>query len=56
MAKSLPVIRDVLAKTEGLTYAQAQEDRSLYDHIPSTDFTVRHMSQISVNYTEPAIG
>jgi 2-polyprenyl-6-methoxyphenol hydroxylase-like FAD-dependent oxidoreductase len=48
----LPVIRDVLAKTEGLTDAQAKEDRSLYDHILSTDFSAKHMSQISVNYTE----
>jgi 2-polyprenyl-6-methoxyphenol hydroxylase-like FAD-dependent oxidoreductase len=48
----LPVIRDVLAKTEGLTDAQAQEDRSLYNHMLSTDFSARHMSQINVNYTE----
>jgi 2-polyprenyl-6-methoxyphenol hydroxylase-like FAD-dependent oxidoreductase len=52
----LPVIRDVLAKTEGLTNAQAQEDRSFYDHMLSTDFSATQMSQINVNYTEPAIG
>jgi 2-polyprenyl-6-methoxyphenol hydroxylase-like FAD-dependent oxidoreductase len=44
----LPVIRDVLAKTEGLT--DAQEDRSLYNHMLSTDFDATQISQINVNY------
>jgi 2-polyprenyl-6-methoxyphenol hydroxylase-like FAD-dependent oxidoreductase len=48
----LPVIREVLAKTEGLTDAQAQEDRSLYNHMLSTDFDATQISQINVNYTE----
>jgi hypothetical protein len=47
----LPVIRDVLAKTEGLTDAAAEEDRSLYIHMLSTDFSAIQMSQINVNYT-----
>jgi 2-polyprenyl-6-methoxyphenol hydroxylase-like FAD-dependent oxidoreductase len=47
----LPVIRDVLAKTEGLTDAAAEEDRSLYIHMLSTDFGATQMSQINVNYT-----
>ena len=52
----LPVIRDVLDKTEGLTAAAAEEDRLLYIHMLSTDFGATQMSQINVNYTEPTIG
>jgi hypothetical protein len=51
----LPVIRDVLTRTEGLTDAVAEEDRSFYDQMASTDLRTQsaiRISQISVNYTE----
>jgi 2-polyprenyl-6-methoxyphenol hydroxylase-like FAD-dependent oxidoreductase len=51
----LPVIRDVLANTERLTDAVAEEDRSFYDQMLSTDLRTQsatRISQISVNYTE----
>jgi hypothetical protein len=51
----LPVIRDVLARTEALTDAVAEEDRSFYDQMASTDLrtlAATRLSQISVNYTE----
>ena len=51
----LPVIRDVLARTEALTNAVAEEDRSFYDQMASTDLrtlAATRISQISVNYTE----
>jgi 2-polyprenyl-6-methoxyphenol hydroxylase-like FAD-dependent oxidoreductase len=51
----LPVIRDVLTKTERLTDAVATEDRSYYEQMASTDFrteSATRISQISVNYAE----